>query len=205
MKKYILIIAAAALILFLGCNLKKDNITDPVDTGNGIDLSKSVLNNSFELSLDGLLPEYWLTRIVGHPAFNYFSLDKTTFKSGTQSLKIYFNQAESNPDSESGAWGGIYQTLFVNDLIPGQRYYLNFWFKSETGNFQIRLAKNGEILEKPVLSFIVSTPTDWTKQKVAFTIDSETNYLELWINTKTALAKNGMVAGWIDDVSLTSK
>lgn len=207
MKKIYLLIITAALLLFVGCNMKKSNITDPVDTGGGVDLSKTILNSSFEQSTpDGLMPLYWLTRIAGHPAFNYFTLDKSTFKSGSQSLKINFDQSASNPDPVNGAWGGISQTIFINDLIPGQRYYLNFWFKSQTGNFQIRIAKNGELeFGKPLLSYIVSTPTDWTKQKIAFTIDSETNYLELWINTKTALAKDGLVTGWIDDVTITSK
>lgn len=204
MKKYLLILLGI-ILFFAGCNLKKDSITDPPADGPDIDLSNSIKNSGFEQSTDGVLPENWITRIVGHPSFNYFTLDKTVYKSGSQSLKIYFDQATSNPDSVSGAWGGIYQTIFVNDLKPGQRYYLNFWYKADVGSYMVRLAKNGDMNTDNILSFIVAAQSDWAQQKIAFTIDSETNYIELWINTKTALAKNGQVTAWIDDVKLTSK
>jgi hypothetical protein len=202
--KYLLILMLSAFFL-TGC-IKNDNISEPPNDGDAnVDLSHVIKNSGFESTSDGIIPEYWLTRIVGQPGFNYFSFDTTVFKTGGKSVKIYFNQGLSNPDPVSGAWGGLYQTMFVNDLKPGQRYYLNFWMKSETGRFQIRLAKNGDLIGRPLLSYIVSTPTDWVQQKVAFTIDTETNFIEFWVSTKTEFAKDGLVTGWIDEVKLTGK
>lgn len=198
--KQLFIYVLFILITFSGC--KVNHITDnpPDDNGN----SSIITNGDFESSVDNKTPDNWLETIVGSPSFNYFSIDKTTKQSGSNSLKVLYIDSLSHPDSVSGAWGGLYQVLALNNISVGTQYYLKFWTNVNRGKFQIRLLKNGDN-QLPLLYYVAAPDSNWQQKTIAFQIDKETNFLWILISTKATLSDNGIVEGWLDNMSISSK
>ncbi len=160
-----------------------------------------IKNGDFETSSDGVTPDFWLTRISGQPSFNYFSQSSESVQNGQKSLKIIYIDSLSNPDPGYAAWGGISYTILTSDMVEGIDYTLSLYVKADVGNFQIRLMKNGNF-DSPMISYVVPTDSKWTEKKFNFKIDSDTNYLELWISTKPGQAYNGRVKGFIDNIKI---
>jgi hypothetical protein len=159
-----------------------------------------ILNPGFENSTNGYTPDNWLATISGNPTFNYFTRSQDAAHSGASSLKIYYDDAQSNPLPGRNAWGGLMQSISKNHLIEGREYVLSFWGKSINGSFQVRLVRNGN-LEDPVITFIVPDKTDWSEQKFTFIVD-QSNYYELWISVRPGFAVGGTTTGYIDDLKL---
>lgn len=199
-----MLIILSVFLALNGCQFKNNSdnpVSTPTTEDNNIAL---ILNGDFEVSTDKKIPDNWITNIVGKPAFDFFDVDSTVMESGKNSLKITFIDSLSNPNPESGSWGGLYQILPITNLTAGQRYYLKFWAKSTIGNFQIRLLKNG-VADNPILSYIVQPTPSWTEYKMGFQIDTTTTFMWILVSTKPALSKDGRVSGWLDNVGVISK
>jgi hypothetical protein len=160
-----------------------------------------VVNGDFELSTTGILPDNWDQTLSGSPEFNYFEVSSDNVISGTNSLKVTYIDSLANPLPGFNPWGGLKQVISIEHLKPGDDYTISFWTRSEIGNMQVRLLKNGDF-NAPVVSYIIPNDQEWTEHSVNFKIDAETTYLELWINTRSGFAANGLVKGWIDNLKI---
>jgi hypothetical protein len=195
--RYVLLLSLFTItILLSGCYPYYEE-----DLGIGGSKEQLPRNGGFELTADGVIPDSWTQTITGDPEFYYFSLDGEQFKQGNNGLKITFFEALSNPDPVQGAWGGLYQKISVSDWDVSTTYRLQYWYKVEIGNFQIRILKNGSF-NTPLLSQVCGPTNTWLFSEIPFNIDSETEFIEIWIVTKTALANNGLVRGWLDDMKI---
>jgi len=159
-----------------------------------------ISNPGFEITSDGTFPQDWFQVLSGTPTFNYFSVTPEQVRSGNNSLKVYYNDAQSNPPPGKHAWGGLMQTIPRNYLVEGREYTLSFWTKSVNGSFQVRVVRNSN-LEDPVISYFVPAKSEWAEQKFTFRVDNS-NYYELWIIARPDLAAGGITTGYIDDLKL---
>lgn len=158
-------------------------------------------NGDFETSSDGTLPDQWILRLGGEPEFKYFQVTGESVQSGSQSIKITYDAAGDHPDSVWGSWGGLGHTLSTFNWVVGKDYTLSFWVNSQIGNFMVRVVKNGDMGD-PFLSYTVVNEGGWKEKKINFQIDSETNYIEVWVSTRPGQAKDGIVKGFIDNMKL---
>ncbi len=164
-----------------------------------------VSNGDFEQSKDGIIPDYWLTRLAGTPEFNYFNTTTETAAVGSHSLKISYDKSKDHPDSVWGSWGGIYTTISTNNMVVGKEYTLSFWVKADVGIFEIRLMKNNnfDVGERhPLIDEKIKAVEGWKQENLTFTIDEDTQYMELWISTGPGQSDNGIVKGYIDNVEI---
>jgi hypothetical protein len=160
-----------------------------------------VVNSDFEQSVTGVLPDFWQQMLSGNPEFNYFDVSSENVNNGGFSLKVLYIDSLAHPAPGFNPWGGLVQTLSTSNLIPGDDYTISFWTRSEIGNMQVRLLKNGDF-EQPLVSYIIPNDQEWTEHRINFKIDAETSSLELWINTRSGFAVNGLVKGWVDDIKI---
>lgn len=158
-------------------------------------------NGSFESSADGVRADAWLYNITGDPLFNYFELSNQNTNEGSRSLMVSYVDSLKNSPASEPSWGGIRQVVSTSNLKQGEEYELSFWSMSETGSIHVRLLKNGDE-SNPVISYVIPHAQSWRQHKFPFKLDESTSYYEVWINTKTALAHNGYVRGWVDDVKI---
>lgn len=124
-----------------------------------------------------------------------WSLDKSTFVKGGQSLKLV-----NSPDAPR-----ISATQYLPQLKPNTKYLLTFYIKTEDLKAQggksggaVVNVNDGKNRWFPQNWFLGSMP--WTKQGFEFTTDSATNkkyqsYMQLYIHGATGTA-------WFDDVRL---
>ncbi len=160
-----------------------------------------VLNADFEESAAGTLPDNWDQTLSGNPQFDYFDVSSENVISGSYSLKVSYIDSLANPLPGFNPWGGLVQTISTAHLKAGEDYTISFWTRSEIGNMQVRLLKNGNF-DLPVVSYIIPNDPEWTEHRVNFKIDAETTYLDLWINTRSGFASNGLVKGYIDNLKI---
>lgn len=188
---YYRIYALASTNKFSGSNFV--SVTVP-----GINL---ITNGSFETSSDGIKPNIWLYNITGTPQFDYFTLGQQHVSDGQKCLVVTYIDSLSNPPVDKIAFGSITQVIASGNLKYNEQYNLSFWAASDVGSIQVRLFKNGDT-QNPIVNFIVPDGQAWQEFNFPFTYTSDMNYLELWINTKGALSKNGIVKAYVDNVRL---
>ncbi len=196
MRKLLLLLPVIALI-FTGCYPHYD----PEISSSGGNQEEVLKNGSFELTSDGVIPELWNQSITGDPGFYYFSLDADNYKEGQNGLKVCYLESLARPDSILGAWGGLYQKIYTQNWDVSATHRLQYWFRTEIGNYQIRIFKNGSF-NTPVLNQMCGPTNTWIFCDIPFTIDSSTEFIEIWITTKSSQANNGLVRGWIDDMKI---
>jgi hypothetical protein len=160
-----------------------------------------VQNPGFEESPGGAIPQSWLERLAGQPLFKFFSLTQEDKYSGDYGVKITYIESQANPHPVDGSWGGIYQHVYTQNMNSKETYSLSFWLKMVTGSMQVRVMKNGDF-NQPLLYSELSATNQWQQHVIDFNIDEDTQFVEIWLNTKSGLAENGTVHGFIDDISI---
>jgi hypothetical protein len=160
-----------------------------------------VKNPGFEESSNGNFPDYWVERFAGQPLFKFFSLSTEDKYSGINSSKITYIESQANPDPETGSWGGIYQHVFTTNMSINETYALSFWLKMITGSVQVRVMKNGDF-SQPLLYAELPATNSWQQHSLNFQIDEDTRFVEIWLNTKSGLSKDGLINGFMDDIAI---
>ena len=89
-----------------------------------------ISNGRFEISSDGIKPDFWQTYSDGIASYNIFAVDGSEYIDGKSSLKINFIDSLIVPNSKGFTYSELSQKIFSNDFIPGQTYQLSFWVKA---------------------------------------------------------------------------
>jgi hypothetical protein len=196
MKRFKILIALGISLIIAGCYPMEDDLLGP-----GGDSDRLPKNGGFETSTDGIIPEFWTASITGDPEFNFFSMNEEEMRGGNSSLKIEFFEALSNPDPVQGSWGGLFQKISTSDWDKSKPFRLQYWYRTEIGNFQIRILKNGSFNNVQMNQNLGPTNT-WLYNEISFNLDQDTEFIEIWISTKTSQANDGLVRAWLDDMRL---
>jgi hypothetical protein len=159
-----------------------------------------IFNADFEQSSNGL-PDNWIQMVSGTPEFDYFQVSSENKQNGNTSLRVIYIDSLANPAPGLNPWGGLMQRIEAGKFLKNEDYAITFWTRSEIGNMQVRLTKNSN-LEDPIVSYIIPNDQAWTSHTINFRVDADTEYMELWVNTRKGFAANGQVRGWVDNMKL---
>jgi hypothetical protein len=153
-----------------------------------------ILNPSFELSSNGLLPDNW--EIIGNETQRNVTTLSTEFAhDGAKSMKMLWTDTSFVPHIPSDLDQYIAQTT---DFIIGRKYRFSFWSKVDSGVINVVLATPGYLK-----SFDVTPTIGWKKDSVIFTF-TQNGYII--VNSSPSVQGTGVkgfVKGWIDDLRLS--
>ena len=102
-------------------------------TINSVNEVNYISNGRFEISSDGISPDFWQTYSDGSPSYNIFTVDGSDYNDGKTSLKVNFIDSLITPNAKGSKYSSIYQRIFSNDFVAGKNYQLSFWVKSNIG------------------------------------------------------------------------
>ena len=163
-----------------------------------------VSNGRFEISSDGIKPDFWQTYSDGVPSYNVFTVDGSEYVDGKTSLKVNYIDSLIVPNFRGSKYSEISQKIFSNDFVAGKAYNLSFWIKSDKGQAEVRILKIGTSSDTiRVAEYFGPSEFGWSSKTVSFIMPENTSYLYLKISTKAQQSVNGLVKLWIDGLKLS--
>ena len=170
---------------------------------NSVSEVNFISNGRFEISSDGISPDFWQSYSDGTPSYKIFTIDGSEYNDGKTSLKINFIDSLIVPNNKGSKYSSIYQRIFSNDFIAGNNYQLSFWVKSNVGQARVRLYRVSTIDTLKIAEYFGPSEYGWNQQKLNFTMPSSTNYLQVVIDTQFAFSINGITQLWFDGIKLS--
>ena len=172
-------------------------------TIKAVDDVNLISNGRFEISSDGIKPDFWQTYSDGTPSYNIFTVDGSVYHDGKSSLKINYIDSLITPNQSGSNYSAISQQISSNNFIPGATYRLTFWVKSEVGRIRVRLTEYGTNDTVRVADYFGPNQYDWSNQNIDFTMPNNNPlYLFLVISSQYSLSINGVSRVWIDGLKL---
>ena len=171
-------------------------------TLNSVNEINYISNGRFEISTNGITPDFWFIHHDGTPSNNIFSIDGSEFVDGKFSLKINFIDSLYIPNSKGYTYSSIYQRIFSNDFVSGNTYKLSFWIKSNIGQIRLRLSRISSADTAQVAYYIGPSENGWIYKEINFVMPVNTLYLQLVINSQFEYSVNGETKVWMDNIKL---
>jgi hypothetical protein len=174
-------------------------------TLNSVADTNLISNGRFEISSDGIKPDFWQVYHNGTPSYNVFTVDGSEHVDGNTSLRINFIDSLFTP-SPNGLqnYAEITQQIYSTNISSEKSYNLSFWIKTENGGqARIILSKVGVNDTVRVLDYYGPSEYKWNQQNLNFVTPANTSYLVLRISTKRSQSVNGIARLWIDGVKLS--
>lgn len=172
-------------------------------TINSVNEVNYISNGRFEISSDGISPDFWQTYSDGSPSYNIFTVDGSDYNDGKTSLKVNFIDSLITPNAKGSKYSSIYQRIFSNDFVAGKNYQLSFWVKSNIGQARLRLYRVSTSDTLKITEYFGPSEYGWNQQKLNFVMPNNTSYLQLVIDTQFAFSINGIVRLWFDGIKLS--
>ncbi len=172
-------------------------------TLNSIPDTNYISNGRFEISNDGVHPDFWQTYVDGTPSYNVFSIDKSEFIDGKTSLKINFIDSLIAQGNRSFKYSEISQKINNSNFVVGKTYELSFWIKSDPGAVRIKLSGVTAIDTTKLTDYYGPTQHGWVQEKQTFTMPSNIIQILLKINTQIDYCVSGIGKIWIDGIKLS--
>ncbi len=162
-----------------------------------------ISNGRFEISSDGVHPDFWQTYVDGTPSYDLFSIDGSDYIDGKSSLKINFIDSLIAQGNKSYKYSEISQKINNSNFVVGQTYELSFWIKSNPGAVRIKLSGVTAVDTTKLTDYYGPTQHGWVQEKQDFVMPSNIIQILLKINTQIDYCVGGIGKIWIDGIKLS--